>query len=595
MTIVAQDPSVRRNGAILTAKVSVPAEDLERGPLGYRVHVVDYDASERRFHGAHALPARYEDEPRSWRRGGPQILRDFRFHAQNVYALVMKTLARFEFALGRRIGWSFETHQLKVAPHGMRDANAFYSPAHEGLVLGHFDGGSGPIYTALSHDIVVHETTHALLDALRERYMIPSNPDQAAFHEALGDIVALLSVFSLPEVVNHLLAPPGGGPGISSPKTLTRAQCMPDALRQSAIFGLAEEMGQEIAGIRGEALRKSAQLEPSPALLKTPEFAEAHRRGEIFVAAVMRGFIDAWSDRIIASGTTNQKAFPVARIAEEGADIADALATLWIRAIDYMPPVHLTFSDALTAALTSDTRVRPDDSRFRLRHHLKRTFAQYGIRPVSTTPAGSDCWAPPPPDLVFDRVRFDSLRSDKDEVFRFLWENRVPLELRTDAFTKVLSVRPCVRMGPDGFVLRETVAEYYQVARLTPAELEQKKITAPRELVALLRRSTADRARRRSAAPDREPDSPRSPEEEQESILPPLYGGGVLIFDEYGQLRFHIHNDVFGRRQAARLAYLWQEGLLRIKDGGAGYRAARLSTLHRLRAMDSRRWPAEGW
>jgi hypothetical protein len=43
--IVAQDPSVRRNGEIVTAWITIPYEDLELGPMGYAVHVVDYDAS----------------------------------------------------------------------------------------------------------------------------------------------------------------------------------------------------------------------------------------------------------------------------------------------------------------------------------------------------------------------------------------------------------------------------------------------------------------------------------------------------------------------------------------------------------------------
>jgi hypothetical protein len=157
-----------------------------------------------------------------------------------------------------------------------------------------------------------------------------------------------------------------------------------------------------------------------------------------------------------------------------------------------------------------------------------------------------------------------------------------------------------VRVGPDGFFVRETVAEYYQVARLTPAELKAKQIVAPPALVAHLVQSGATRRRAAPvpAAFDPAPDSggvAADAVETAESLLPALYGGGVLIFDEYGRLRFHVHNDVFGSRQSARLAYLWQEGLLRIRNGGAAYAAARLSTLHRLRAMDARKWPSEGW
>jgi hypothetical protein len=126
-------------------------------------------------------------------------------------------------------------------------------------------------------------------------------------------------------------------------------------------------MGSELEGVRGKPLRASAQLEPSPRLKDRPEFLESHRRGELFVAAVMQGFINAWSRRVLESGLEGQQQFPLRRVAQEGADVADTLATMWIRAIDYMPPVNLRFGDALSAALTSYHEVRPDDSRYELR------------------------------------------------------------------------------------------------------------------------------------------------------------------------------------------------------------------------------------
>src|SRR5688500_591477 len=45
LTIVAQDPSVRVDGKILTTEVDLPAEEIAPGPRGYRVQVVDYDTS----------------------------------------------------------------------------------------------------------------------------------------------------------------------------------------------------------------------------------------------------------------------------------------------------------------------------------------------------------------------------------------------------------------------------------------------------------------------------------------------------------------------------------------------------------------------
>src|SRR5262249_61723896 len=45
LTVIAQDPSVKFRGKILTTELTVPAEELLDGPCGYRVNVIDYDAS----------------------------------------------------------------------------------------------------------------------------------------------------------------------------------------------------------------------------------------------------------------------------------------------------------------------------------------------------------------------------------------------------------------------------------------------------------------------------------------------------------------------------------------------------------------------
>ena len=45
LTIIAQDPSVTFRGKMLTTELTVPAEELLPGPCGYRINVIDYDAS----------------------------------------------------------------------------------------------------------------------------------------------------------------------------------------------------------------------------------------------------------------------------------------------------------------------------------------------------------------------------------------------------------------------------------------------------------------------------------------------------------------------------------------------------------------------
>lgn len=611
ITVIAQDPSVRtRDGKhILMSKVTVPAEIAGQGPRGYRVHVIDYDSTTGRYHGAHALPAEYEDEPKAWQDGAPSILDDYRFHAQNVYALVMKTLSRFEFALGRRVGWSFAAHQLNVAPHAMVDANAFYSPADQGLVLGYFPGSKGKtVYTCLSHDVVVHETTHALLDALREKYMQPSSPDQAAFHEGYADVIALLSVFSQHELVQELLC--GEDDAARESLTLAPEAVTEVALKGSALLGLAEEMGKgmgkDIQDARGDALRRSVEIVPATDILDRLEFEEPHRRGEVFAAAVLNAFVGVWRDRIVGRhkddglGKLADGRYSLRRVAEEGAAVADYLATMLIRAIDYMPPVHVEFGDVLSAMLTADMEIRPDDSRYGMRDRLVERFVAYGIRPASDRKDIPGIWNAPDGPLSYDRVHFESMRSDPDEVFRFLWENRVTLKLSEEAYTRVLSVRPCVRVGIDGFTLRETVAEYYQVANLTAAELRALKIQVPRLLAQLLKDDG------RPAADDDANDADGHATAETATVADSveaktvaLQGGGVLIFDEYGRLKYQVSNSVLdAKRQTKRLRDLARFGYFRAQRGGSGALMASgpsFATLHRVRSLDMTRMTGEGW
>ena len=557
LTIIAQDPSVKVNGKILRTEVEIPAEELQPGPWGYRVQVVDYDSSTETLYkpleyppldGANGDPFKRASDAR--------LLSDPNFHAQNAYAIVMRILARFEFALGRRVSWNLYGHQIKVAPHAFAEANAFYSENDEALMFGYFPGRNGMVYTCLSHDIVAHETTHALLDGLRDRYTDPSSPEQAGFHEGFGDIVALLSVFSLPKVVETLidLGPPRRNPDRIAEEFLTL-----EALRKSMLLGLAKEMGQELSAVRGAVLRRSVELEPSRDHIKEKEFEEPHRRGEILVAAVLNAFLSVWVKRLEALITPG--GLDRGRVVEEGANIAEYLLTMVIRALDYAPPVNLEFCDFLSAVLTSDREINPNDSKYKFRETLLKSFLSYGIKPKSAgTASDPGIWPAPKGNISNERIRFESLQRDRDEVFRFIWDNREALELYDKAFSRVLSVRPCLRIGPDGFALRETVAEYMQILDLQASELSRPlKIKKPKDM-------------------------PNTQEVR-------LSGGGALIFNEYGKLKYHIYNSLTdSERQSQRIEYLWSYGYYR---NPAAFR--NFASLHRQRATSLTSFSREDW
>ena len=61
-----------------------------------------------------------------------------------------------------------------------------------------------------------------------------------------------------------------------------------------------------------------------------------------------------------------------------------------------------------------------------------------------------------------------------------------------------------------------------------------------------------------------------------------VYGGGVLIFDQHGRIKYHVAQPLDDiERQSRRLAYLWQEGLIEVPID----RRNRFALLHRRRAV----------
>jgi hypothetical protein len=520
--IIALDPTVRgADGKILTAEIDIPNEELAPGPRGYRVQIVDYDASNRILY----KPAPYRG--RYLKKVPASPGKDRAFHARNVYAIVMRVLARFEFALGRRAPWSFAGHQLTIAPHAFLDLNAFYSKEDRAIFFGYYPASSGMVFTCLSHEVIAHETTHTVVDGLRSSYLRPSSPDQAAFHEGLADVVAVFSVLSLREVVS-------AGLDLTSSlnKDLIKVSALTEtALKEGVLFGIAHQVGEAMYGTHGVALRRSIALPVDKKLKDTEEFEECHRRGELLVAAVLGAFLKIWKKRIDLYGRLQGGTVSRVGVVDAAIETADRLLTMSIRALDYCPPTDLLFGDFLSAMLTADYEMNRDDSRYEYRKSLRDAFRAFGFHPASTLPNQPEpgLWGRPEgiDDLRYARTHLESMQHDEDEVFRFLWENRKVLNVDEDAYTDVHDVVPCYRVGADGFLLHETVATYTQQVRMQARDLGRFGLTKPETM----------------------------PEDFDLTV----FGGGALIFDESGRLKYHVRNRIRSeKRQNERLQYLWK-------------------------------------
>jgi hypothetical protein len=535
LTIIAQDPAVKVDGAILRAVVEIPPETLEAGPRGPRFWVVDYDATTRRL----VAPAAKASDDVIDKATDAQLVTDPHVRAQNVYVVAARTLEAFEHALGRRLGWGFGGHQLYLVPAAFAEANAFYDPDSYAILFGYFEPAldeeappatPATVYTSLSHDIIAHETTHAVLDGLRRRFEEPSLPDQAAFHEALADIVALMSVFSLRDTVLALI------PGDPASGLVDESRVAVEALAQTALMGVAKQFGAAVGVHGGDALRRSVTLAGNPELLTRADYQEPHARGEILVAAVGNAMLEIWTRRL---ADVHLKGTPLhrTRVADEGIKTAEHVLQMCIRALDYLPPVDLSFDNFATALLSSDEVTVPDD-RHDYRGTFRDAFHRYGIteaEPRLVRTVGRD-------GSRYGTIHEDELRIRRDEVFRFLWENHEALDIPMEYYLSVETVTPCARVAPDGFVVREVVATYIQMLDGTASDLravsEGKLVIPP---------GVADDARLE------------------------LLGGGTLIFDEFARLRYYQPKPLLDwERQSRRLDYLARNGL-RDSHGGLGY------------------------
>ncbi|HEU4883742.1 MAG TPA: hypothetical protein VFT45_15900 [Longimicrobium sp.] len=405
LRIFAFDPSLSAQydtAGIGEITIDIPWEkDLLEGPVGEYVEVIDADPASGVFY----KPVDLNDARLLAQDGLAPSESNPQFHQQMVYAVAMTTIKHFEQALGRVALWSTReertqadgrtvyreqfVRRLRVYPHALRDRNAFYSQEKKALLFGYFpvnvkDASNTPgtlVFTCLSHDIIAHETTHALLDGVHPRFDEPVNPDVLAFHEAFADIVALFQHFAYPGVLRDQIA-------------RTRGNLASDNLlgQLAQQFGKASGRGRALRDALGGINKQTGKWEPhTPDVRALDRTAEPHARGAILVAAVFGAFLKVYRARtadlyrIASEGTGVLREGEIHpdlanRLAAEAARAAQQTLQMCIRAIDYCPPVAITFGDYLRAIVTADADFNPEDpGGYRLA--FVESFRHWGIHP----------------------------------------------------------------------------------------------------------------------------------------------------------------------------------------------------------------------
>ncbi len=364
LKIFAVDPMVARGGEYhVTAQVRFedlhPRVGSEHAPVslrGERVEVVDVDASVAP--AVWLKPVDLDDTYIAMQHGLEPAESDPQFHQQMVYAVAMRTLEQFDRALGRVVYFRGR-RPLRLVPHAFRGRNAFYHPSLRAVLFGYFrasleePGENLPgqtIFTCLSHDIIAHEVTHAVVDRLRPYFNVAAGRQVRAFHEAFADIVAVFQRLTYRDLVQRALQDAEG-----------------DVARSRLLSEIAAQFGQGIGG--GKALRSTLDEREKT---KVQDVTEEHALGAVLVAAIFEGFRKTYERRSadlvrIATGGTGvlpQGALHpdlVGRLTTECVRTAQAVLTMCIRAFDYLPPTDVTFGAFLRALVTADWELNPLD------------------------------------------------------------------------------------------------------------------------------------------------------------------------------------------------------------------------------------------
>jgi hypothetical protein len=489
------DPLLARlPGASRSVTITVPYEPLEPGPVGALVAVMDFDGAQRCYYS----PVDLDHSAVLISSGLTPTESDPRFHQQMCYAVVMSVLERFERALGRRFRWHGKDEnrpRLTVVPHAFYGANAYFDPETNALLFGYFTadakspGRNLPgqtVYTCLSQDIIAHETSHAVMYRLRPRFQDPTNKDVYAFHEAFADIVAMLNHFTQREAIVSAISDARGS-----------------LERSDALLDLARQFGEGTG--RGRALRSALGTPPDPSALAA--IFEPHLRGAVLVAGVFDGFLATYRSRVadllrIATGGTGELpvgALPmdlVGRLAHEATRTAEQLFVMCGRALDYLPPVDVTFGDFIRALVTADRDLYPDD-RDGLRSQLIEALRVRGVYPSDVASLADDAlpWSDmrdlpreqqPEPIPVLDcavllTAREFRRRGHRDDfgkkedwtrLIRYGTRNASRLGLFPGVKVSVPGMHAAFRLAEDGQPRLDIVVQFLQHA--VPLEAERK-------------------------------------------------------------------------------------------------------------------------
>jgi hypothetical protein len=388
------------------------------GPVGARVAVLDFSPESGALGpGLASIPPAKEPQPFRYstnRAPSLDALQAPAFISESVFGTVHETIRMFEEPdiLGRRVAWAFPGPQLLVVPRAGEWENAFYERDSRSLQFFYFPHRvtGERVYTALSQDIVAHETTHAILDGIDPDLYNALSTESLAIHEAVADLGALAVSLRSRALQRRFLDTTGGDPS-----------------KWVAFAGLAAQFAEGT----GRTTRFLRDLS-NDLKMSDVDTTEPHE-----LSQVLSGALHAlWRELFRGLKQSLQRKEPAldertaaGRVVWLAREIYERMA---FRALDCLPPGESTFADYARAILAADQAGVPEVDGPRA--FLRKEFVKRGI-------ASSEAALRVETDLDVPAVRrtdVEALVTSDYAAYAFANENRRLLRIPRDIPFKVM-------------------------------------------------------------------------------------------------------------------------------------------------------------
>lgn len=437
VNIYVQDPFIanekKESQKLGIEKIGLDLEPgLFDGPTSSRIAVVDYNVDTNII----ARPVEWDVEKKEFVEVNNSNCEDDNsnnvfFHQVNIWSIIQNIIAFFEdpHVMGRPIPWAFNGNRLIVVPHAGKVENSSYDRKGKCLLFGYFKYHGDPVYTCLSHDIVAHETGHAILDGIRPYYLNFSSLQTAAFHEFIADFTSILSVLKTNKV-RHVIADISEG----------------NLLNAEVIANLAEEFAIKKTQSRYRSSNKQYLRRATNQIkMKQVENELDHYNcSEVLTGAMYNILANIYSLRIKKKKDSNRQALKNA---------TQSVNRLAFRALDYCPPVDIQFADYVQALISANEIAYPVDT-LGYKKIIKKTFKDRGIKQINLPQS------PQAADLIW-KYGLNSIATSRTAAYHFLNDNRDSFDIPENQDFEIADLYYTNKIGGENRKLpKEIILEY---------------------------------------------------------------------------------------------------------------------------------------